>query len=155
MIGSGRAGQHPTSERFRGGAPAGAGAPTLGGRESARTPTPDRRSVLDAPGDRARIAPGYSGDPTPSWDHTPRCRLTDRRSAESGTVESFNGKVRDESSDGEIFYTLTEAQVIIERWRYEYNTLRPHSSRGDRPPAPDAVQWPAWPRNEKLLDALT
>ncbi len=74
---------------------------------------------------------------------------------ENGYVESFNGKLRDELLNGEIFYTLREAQVIIERWRCEYNTFRPHSSLGYRPPAPDTVQWPAWPRNEKLLDALT
>jgi transposase InsO family protein len=70
-------------------------------------------------------------------------------------VESFNGKLRDELLNGEIFYTLREAQVIIERWRREYNTFRPHSSLGYRSPAPETVQWPPWPRDEKLLDALT
>jgi len=49
---------------------------------------------------------------------------------ENGYVESFNGKFRDELLNGEIFYTLREAQVIIERWRREYNTFRPHSSLG-------------------------
>ncbi len=73
---------------------------------------------------------------------------------ENGYVESFNGKLRDELLNGEIFYTLREAQVIIERWRREYNTFRPHSSLGYRPPAPEAVQWP-WPRDEKLLVGLT
>ena len=58
---------------------------------------------------------------------------------ENGYVESFNGKLRDELLDGEIFYTLTEAKVIIERWRWDYNTIRPHSSLGYRPPAPMAV----------------
>jgi transposase InsO family protein len=62
---------------------------------------------------------------------------------ENGYVESFNGKLRDELLNGEIFYTLREAQVIIEWWRREYNTFRPHSSLGYRPPAPEAVQWPA------------
>ncbi len=60
---------------------------------------------------------------------------------ENGYVESFNGKLRDELLDREIFYTLTEANVLIERWRQEYNTIRPHSSLGYRPPAPEAVQW--------------
>jgi transposase InsO family protein len=74
---------------------------------------------------------------------------------ENGYVESFNGKLRDELLNGEIFYTLREAQVIIECWRREYNTFRPHSSLGYRPPAPETVQWPPWPRDEKLLVALT
>ena len=58
---------------------------------------------------------------------------------ENGYVESFNGKLRDELLDREIFYTLTEAQILIERWRREYNTVRPHSALGYRPPAPDAI----------------
>jgi putative transposase len=57
---------------------------------------------------------------------------------ENGYCESFNGKLRDEVLDREIFYTLKEAQVLIERWRNEYNTFRPHSSLGYRPPAPEA-----------------
>lgn len=56
---------------------------------------------------------------------------------ENGYVESFNGKLRDELLNGEIFYTLKEAQVLIERWRVHYNTKRPHSSLGYRPPAPE------------------
>jgi putative transposase len=55
---------------------------------------------------------------------------------ENGYCESFNGKLRDELLNGEIFYSLKEAQVIIERWRHHYNTIRPHSSLGYRPPAP-------------------
>jgi transposase InsO family protein len=74
---------------------------------------------------------------------------------ENGYVESFNGKFRDELLNGEIFYTLKEAQVIIERWRQEYNTFRPHSALCYRPPTPETIQWPPWPRNEKLLLALT
>ncbi len=58
---------------------------------------------------------------------------------ENGYNESFNGKLRDEVLNREIFYTLREAQVIIEWWRKEYNTIRPHSSLGYRPPAPEAV----------------
>ena len=59
---------------------------------------------------------------------------------ENGYVESFNGKLRDELLDREIFYTLTEAKGLIERWRREYNTVRPHSALGYRPPAPEAVR---------------
>jgi hypothetical protein len=61
---------------------------------------------------------------------------------ENGYVESLIGKLRDELLDGEIFYTLKEAQVLIERWRRDYNWIRPHSSLGYRPPAPEAVEWP-------------
>jgi len=58
---------------------------------------------------------------------------------ENGYIESFNGKLRDELLNGEIFTTLTEAKVLIERWRKEYNQVRPHSSLGYRPPAPEAI----------------
>lgn len=58
---------------------------------------------------------------------------------ENGYIESFNGKLRDELLDREIFDTLLEAKVLIERWRVEYNTVRPHSSLGYRPPAPEAI----------------
>tara|TARA_R110000787_G_scaffold71920_18_gene160209 strand:+ start:368 stop:1189 length:822 start_codon:yes stop_codon:yes gene_type:complete len=58
---------------------------------------------------------------------------------ENGYNESFNGKLRDELLNGEIFYTLKEAKVLIERWRQHYNTIRPHSSLGYKPPAPQAV----------------
>jgi putative transposase len=59
---------------------------------------------------------------------------------ENGYCESFNGKLRDELLNGEIFYSLKEAKVIIEQWRQHYNTKRPHSSLGYRPPAPQAIQ---------------
>ena len=62
---------------------------------------------------------------------------------ENGYIESFNGKLRDELLNREIFDTLWEAKVLIERWRYEYNTIRPHSSLGYKPPAPEAVK-PRW-----------
>ncbi|MDY8109120.1 IS3 family transposase [Fulvimarina sp. 2208YS6-2-32] len=62
---------------------------------------------------------------------------------ENGYCESFNSKLRDELLNGEIFYSLAEAKVVIENWRRHYNTARPHSSLGYRPPAPKAVQWPA------------
>ena len=58
---------------------------------------------------------------------------------ENGYVESFNGKLRDELLNGEIFYSLKEAKVLIERWRRHYNTVRPHSALGYKPPAPEAV----------------
>lgn len=58
---------------------------------------------------------------------------------ENGYIESFNGKMRDELLDREIFYTLKEAQVLTEDWRCHYNTKRPHSSLNYRPPAPEAI----------------
>jgi putative transposase len=69
---------------------------------------------------------------------------------ENGFVESFNARLRDELLDGEIFYSLQEAQVVIESWRRPYNTVRPHASLGYRPPAPEVfvpafAAWPAAP----------
>jgi len=58
---------------------------------------------------------------------------------ENGYVESFNGKLRDELLSREIFYTLAEARVLIERWRREYNQVRPHSALGYKPPAPEVI----------------
>ena len=58
---------------------------------------------------------------------------------ENGYNESFNGKLRDECLNSEIFFTLKEAKVLIESWRHHYNTIRPHSSLGYRPPAPQTV----------------
>ena len=59
---------------------------------------------------------------------------------ENGYCESFNGKMRFEFLDGEIFYSLLEAKILIERWRVHYNTKRPHSSLGGRPPAPETFR---------------
>jgi len=70
---------------------------------------------------------------------------------ENGYIESFNGKFRDELLNREIFYTLTEAKILVEAWRREYNEVRPHSSLGYRPPAPEAVE----PKPLRLLEALT
>jgi transposase InsO family protein len=64
---------------------------------------------------------------------------------ENGYIESFNGKLRDELLNREIFTTLFEAKVLIKQWRKEYNQVRPHSSKGYKPPAPEA----------KLLKVLT
>jgi transposase InsO family protein len=58
---------------------------------------------------------------------------------ENGYVESLNGKLSDELLDGEVFDTLLEARVLIERYRVRYNTVRPHSGLGYRPPAPGAI----------------
>ena len=62
---------------------------------------------------------------------------------ENGYCESLNSKLRDELLNGEIFTTLREAQVLIENWRRHYNAIRPHSSLGYRPPAPEAILPPA------------
>jgi hypothetical protein len=56
---------------------------------------------------------------------------------ENGFIESFNARLRDELLDGEIFYSLREAQVVIESWRRHYNQVRPHASLGYRAPAPE------------------
>jgi len=58
---------------------------------------------------------------------------------ENGYIESFNGKMRDELLAREILDPLKEAQVLIEKWRRQYNTIRPHSALGYRPPAPAAI----------------
>jgi len=58
---------------------------------------------------------------------------------ENGYIESFNGKVRDELLNREIFTNLTEAKILIEGWRKEYNQVRPHSALNYRPPAPEAI----------------
>lgn len=61
---------------------------------------------------------------------------------ENGYIESFNGKLRYEHLNCEIFYTVKEAQVLVEMWRKEYNQIRPHSALGYRPPAPEAASPP-------------
>ena len=67
---------------------------------------------------------------------------------ENGYIESFNARLRDELLDGEIFYSLREAQIVIESWRRHYNRIRPHASLGYKPPAPEVfvpalAAWPA------------
>jgi transposase InsO family protein len=71
---------------------------------------------------------------------------------ENGYCESFNGKLRDECLNGEIFYSLQEAQIVIEWWRIEYNTRRPHSALGYRPPAPLASS--PWDRPNPVSQPL-
>jgi len=58
---------------------------------------------------------------------------------ENGYCESFNARFRDELLNGEIFYSLKEARIVIEQWRRHYNTKRPHSALGYRPPAPESI----------------
>ena len=58
---------------------------------------------------------------------------------ENGYCESFNGRMRDELLNGEVFYSLREAQILIEEWRKHYNTKRPHSALGYKPPAPETI----------------
>jgi putative transposase len=70
---------------------------------------------------------------------------------ENGYCESFNGKLRDECLNGEIFYSLKEAQIVIENWRVEYNRKRPHSALGYRPPAPAACSpWGVNPTSQPM-----
>jgi transposase InsO family protein len=66
---------------------------------------------------------------------------------ENGYIESFNARLRDELLDGEIFYSLREAQIVIESWRRHYNRVRPHAALGYTPPAPEVFvpALPAWP----------
>lgn len=70
---------------------------------------------------------------------------------ENGYCESFNAKLRDELLNGEVFYTLKEASVVIEQWRRHYNSIRPHSSLGYHPPAPEVVIWPTEPSSSAPL----
>jgi len=81
---------------------------------------------------------------------------------ENGYNESFNGRLRDECLNVELFNNLLEAKIIIEMWRKHYNTIRPHSSLGYRPPSPLTVipadlasamskLQPVWPSNERNL----
>jgi putative transposase len=58
---------------------------------------------------------------------------------ENGFIESFNARLRDELLDGEIFYSLAEARIVVESWRRHYNAKRPHASLGYKPPAPEVL----------------
>ena len=71
---------------------------------------------------------------------------------ETGYIESTNARLRDELLNGEIFYTLKEAEVLIEsRRRRHYNAVRPHSSLRYRPPAPETIVPPSWPPGSATL----
>ena len=69
---------------------------------------------------------------------------------ENGYVESFNARLRDELLNGETFYSLREAEILIESWRRHYNAVRPHASLGYRPPAPEVFipGFTAWPATQ-------
>ena len=70
---------------------------------------------------------------------------------ENGYCKSFNGKLRDELLNGETFFSLAEAQVLIEAWRRHYNKIRPHSRLGYRPPAPETATPPLPPSGSASL----
>lgn len=82
-------------------------------------------------------------------DRLHRARITTLRTSpcdvlpgsawENGYSESLNARFRDELFDGEVFYSLREAQILIEQWRKHHNTKRPHSALGYRPPAPETI----------------
>lgn len=74
---------------------------------------------------------------------------------ENGYIESFNGKLRDELLNGEIFSTLNEAQILVAQWRRLYNGLRPHSSLGQRPPAPETTVFPGFSLADYAPSPLT
>lgn len=63
---------------------------------------------------------------------------------ENGYIESFNARLRDEFLNGEIFYALKEAQVLIESWQPHYNAVHPHSSLENWPPPPETLVMPSW-----------
>jgi putative transposase len=70
---------------------------------------------------------------------------------ENGYLESFNARLRDEPLDGEVFHSLAKAKVVIESWRRHYNSDRPHSALGYRPPAPEVVLWPTSPATRAMV----
>jgi hypothetical protein len=82
----------------------------------------------------------------------PDCSCSSPR---NGYIESFNGKLRDELLDAELFYTLKEAQILVANWRRLYNGVRPHSSRGRRPPAPETILWPGFSLTDYAPPVLT
>src|SRR5262249_22549056 len=96
---------------------------------------------------------GLSSQPRPcrngSWLSVPRLPTSSGAApGRTATFESFNARLRDELLNGEIFYSLREAQIVIESWRRHYNTIRPHQSLDYKPPAPEVfvpalAAWPA------------
>ena len=140
------------------GASSGCGAVATRGAKSANEvteegPALDQRWVMRAPqtgaprprpalADCCAIVCRARGPTTSSIAAPPFSDASHRLSGkawENGYCESFNGRMRDEVLNGEIFYSLREAQILIEQWRRHYNTQRPHSSLGYRPPAPEAI----------------
>jgi len=95
----------------------------------------------------------FAGKDLDNWAYWRKIKLDFIRPGkpiENAYIESFNGKLRDELLNREIFETLFEAKVLVERWRVEYNTVRPHSSLNYRPPAPEAIR-PKWLENAVAL----
>ena len=91
---------------------------------------------------RSDNGPEFVAEKVRDWIGTVGARtafIEPRSPWENGYVETFNARLRDELLNGEIFYSLREAQIIIEQWRQHYNTTRPHSALGYRPPAPEAI----------------
>ncbi len=99
-------------------------------------------NICDRTTDRSS-RPSSSGGGWPGSVYR-RCSFEPGSPWENGYNESFNGKLRDEFLNGEIFYTLTEAVVLVEQWRRLYNTVRPHSARGCLPPAPETLKPSPW-----------
>ena len=85
--------------------------------------------------------PAAAGLAAGTGDQSPVYRA--RQSLGERYCESFNGKLREECLNGEIFYSLQEARIVIEQWRQQYNRVRPHAAVGYRPPAPGAYT-PPW-----------
>jgi putative transposase len=79
----------------------------------------------------------------PMWA-SPSCSSDPAAPGKNGSIGSFNGKLRDELLNGELLFTLKEAQILIEQRRREHNHLRPHNSLGGRPPAPETLVWPGF-----------
>ena len=95
--------------------------------------------------------------PRPTWPASCKGTLyiTPGSPWENGYCESFNGSLRDELLNGEISYTLAEASILIEGWRWHYNTVRPHRSLGYRPPAPETAMPPLPPSASASLHLRT
>lgn len=92
---------------------------------------------------RSDQGPEFGAEAVKGWIEGVRAKTAFIEKAspwENGYVESFNGKLRDELLNGEVFNSLREAQVLIERWRRHYNEERPHSALGYRPPAPETLR---------------
>ncbi len=92
------------------------------------------------PSTSSRGAPGRTGGHTPAGRDRREPGGPEPYGEGNGYVESLIGKLRDELLDREIFDTLLEAKVLVERWRRHYNHVRPHSALGYRPPAPEAIE---------------
>lgn len=99
---------------------------------------------------RSDNGPEFVAKAVQEWIHAVGAKtayITPGSPWENGYIESFNARMRDELLNGEIFYTLKEAKIIIESWRRHYNGIRPHSSLGYKAPAPEVFvpSFAAWP----------